>query len=267
MVLYINKKRNIKLRIAGEQETWQKALIVIIAVLSLVAVVIGAIGIPMFARIKHITIEAGTPISAQEVARDEGASFVGFAPQWTRKPGVYYFTVASNKGEREVRLKVVDTKAPEVVIRDVKCAVGGELPSPEDFLESVNEADECIGEFVVAFSKIDRMGEYRAQVRYYDPSGNSTKIFDVKMSVISDNEAPKINISAETVEIFVGETVDIFKLVTVTDNCVGNIEIEIDDSGVDYSAAGEYTAWAYAKDGVGNASKAKIKIIVANKEA
>ena len=131
----------------------------------------------------------------------------------------------------------------------------------------MNEADECIGEFVVAFSKIDRMGEYTARVRYSDPSGNSTGVFDVKMWVISDNEAPKINISEENIEVFVGETVDVLKYITVTDNCVGNVEITVDDSEVNYSAAGEYTAWVHAKDGVGNSSKAKIKIIVINKEA
>lgn len=267
MVLYLNKKRTLKLRLAGEHETWQKTLLAVIAALTVIALALGAVAIPMFAKIKHVTIEAGEDFSATALAKDENASFSGFDVQWTRRPGVYYFTLISQGQEREVRLKVVDTKAPEVVIREVKCAIGGQLPVPMDFIESVYEADECYGEFVTTFPKIDRMGEYKAQVRFYDTCGNFTDVLDVKMSVVSDNEAPKINVPTDKVEVFVGDTIDISKLIAVSDNCVGELEIKIDDGEADFSSAGEYVVKITAKDSVGNTSRAEITVAVKDNEA
>lgn len=262
MVLYLNKKKTVRLRLPVEQDVLQGVLLRVIIVLSVAAVILGAIGIPFFARIKHVTLEAGSDFTAEDLAKSEDASLLGFDPSCTRRPGVYYFSVISNGKEKSVRLKVVDTKAPEVVVKNVKCAIGGAMPRPLDFIDSLKEADICIGEFVTEFPEIDRMGEYSAQVRFYDPSGNETKIFDVKMSVVSDNEDPKISLSVDKIEIEKGTVVDLLSFAKATDNCVGDVELTVDDEGVDYSAVGDYTVTFSAKDSVGNSSKVSVKLSV-----
>lgn len=216
--------------------------------LTLAAIILGAICLILNAQFKRVTHEAGDTLLASDIMRGESVSFgEDYDPDCLSRPGVYFFTVTNEKREIKVRLKVVDTKAPEIKVKNVLFAIEGSLPTPEDFVDTAVEADSFTGEFMSDIPEIKAPGKYEMKVRYSDPSGNKTEIFEVLMTLIYDTEPPKLTLS-EDKTVFVGETVDYYSMVSVTDNCVGEIELVIDSSEVNVSEAGEYYVYFTAKD-------------------
>ena len=266
MVLYLNKKRTLKLKIPIYRDDLLRVLTYIAAALCGVALILGCIAIPAFAKIKHIRLEAGANLAISELSDDPNAYFKGYDPEFSRKPGVYYFTLVADGKEREVRLKVVDTKAPEITVKNVNCAIGGRMPVPEDFIATVSEAVGFSGEFVTPFGKIDKMGKYKAEIRFVDTSGNKTKIFEVEMNLISDNEAPRIDLTVKRVAVSVGESVDYLQYIRVSDNCLGEIDVKVDDGEVDLSESGVYTVRVTATDHIGNKTFENLEIWVTDEK-
>ena len=255
MTVFINKKRGLKFNIPGEKDKVIKTTGIIVAVLLAVSVILAIFCALRFFEAKHITIEAGQALRASDIVNNEAAVFGdGFDPDCVNHAGVYRFTVISRGEEISVRLKVKDTKAPRVTVKNVCTAVGGTIPTPDEFIDTVYEPDSYVGEYVTKFPEIKAMGTYSAQVRFVDASGNKTEVFDVQMTIVVDTEAPKIEVSSDLVT-YVGEAVSYKQNVKVTDNCTGAITLKVDDSAVDLSAAGEYTAYVYALDAVGNRSE------------
>lgn len=262
MVLYLNKKHTLKLRLPIHREDALRVLTYITAFLCVCALILGCIAIPAFARIKHITLEAGDSLSASEISGDSGAYFEGFDSSWIKKPGIYYFKMIADGKEREVRLKVVDTKAPEVKVKEIDWAIGGDAPTPEDFIESIKEATEYRGEFVTPLGELDRMGPHNAEIRFTDTSGNETEVLKVVMFLVSDNEGPEIEVTAKEISVNVDGVVDYSQFIRVSDNCAGKINVEFDDSKVDYSTEGYYYVTVTATDRIGNKTKKELRVSV-----
>ena len=262
MVLYLNKKHTLKLKLPIYRDDLIKWLVYAAVALGLAAVILACIAVPAFAKIKHVTLEAGEAFDATKISNDESAYFEGYDPSFLNRSGVYYFKMIANGKEREVRLEVVDTKAPEVTVKNVNCAVGGPLPSPEDFAESISDATGYVGEYVTPFGEIDKMGRYKAEIRFVDSVGNKTSVFEVEMNLISDNEGPELELSEKKVTVNIGERVDYLQYVAVSDNCIGEIKIEIDDSEVNYDEEGSYIAKITAIDLIGNRTQNQIKVLV-----
>lgn len=261
MTVYISKKRNIKFNIPVYQPAAKEATVRAMIVLSLLAVALAVFCLVGFSRHERVYIEAGQALDAAEITGDESAYFGDdFDPDCVRVAGVHYFTVVSGGKEMTVRLKVTDTKAPEVAVKNVYTAVGGTVPKPEDFIVSVNEAGELKGEYVTPFPRIKAMGTYSAQIRFTDTAGNQTPVYAVNMTIVSDSVPPEIKVISEA-EVFLGETVDYNKYVKITDNCSGAITVEVDDSEVHLSETGKYSVYFKATDAVGNVSE-RVKLTV-----
>ena len=146
-----------------------------------------------------------------------------------------------------------DNKAPDVRIKDINIAIGGTVPTPIDFVESADEISQLQGEFIGGLPSMKSPGEYSAKVRYYDDAGNKTKVFDVKMNLIYDSTPPTIK-TTKDIFVYVGESVAYRSAVAVYDNCIGEIDISVDDSLVDIFAVGDYQVGIVAADAVGNKS-------------
>ena len=266
MTVYISKKRNIKFIIPIYRETAEAVLIRVILVLSAISLILAIVCPIMFFSTKRITVEAGSTITAAEIVGKDYAFFGDdFDPDCLKVEGIYHFTITYGHRSVPVRLKVIDTKPPEVKVKDVLCAVGAHLPEPEDFVESVSEAGKYFGEYVKGFPEIKAMGTYSAQIRFTDEIGNQTPIYEVKMTVISDTVAPHVEVISG-VTVLAGEPADYTDCLKVTDNCVGKISVNIDSREVDATTPGTYFAYATATDAVGNVSE-KVRISVTVVEA
>lgn len=266
MVIKINKK--IKFYLPIEQKKLLLIMKYVIISLSTVALLLAvACGILYF-RIDRLKVEAGASLTAFDITGNENSYFGdNFDPDCLNHPGVYYFTVITEGKKQEVRIEVVDTKAPVVTVKEINWPQGKVRdPKPEDFIDTVIEADGFTGEFIESLPEFnEKTDRYEAKIRFTDKSGNKTKIFDVTLKLVLDSEKPKIKVLQDTVKIKVGtlpsETgVDISliynELVEITDNCAGDLRPDIDDSAVDYETVGTYTVKITAYDMIGNRSEA-----------
>lgn len=261
MTVFINKKHGLKFNIAGERDKVVRSTCVLITALLVISIILAIFCFVLFFQTKHVTIEAGQALSAADIAKNEAAVFGDdFDPDCVNHAGVYHFTVLSMGEEIDVRLAVKDTKAPKVTVKDVCTAVGGTIPDPTEFIDTVYEPDSYVGEYVKKFSEIKSMGTYSAKIRFTDASGNKTEIFDVNMTIMVDTEAPVLEVKSDIVT-YVGEAISYKQNTSVKDNCTGEITLTVDDSEVDLSEAGEYEAYVYATDAVGNRSD-KVKVTV-----
>ncbi len=260
MTVYINKKAGIKLNIRIRHENFVKILVLSISVLVALAIGLVIAIASLESQFTRVKIEAGERISAEDIMGDGARFGEDFDPDCTDHAGVYYFTVYTKTGAERIRLSVKDTKAPEVVLKDVYFAVGGEMPTPMDFIESVYEPDSFTGEFLNELPDMKKPGEYKVRVRFTDASGNRTEDFLVKMTEIYDNQPPEMEVSPLIV-CEVGGTVLYKPYVTLSDNCIGKLSFSVDESGLDLSVAGDCDVYVTGRDGVGNMTK-KQKVTV-----
>ena len=265
MDVYFSKKRNIKLRIPGKREQVQRTLLCIIAFLSLAAVVLGIICAVMYFSVRRLTVEAGEIKSAVDIVGDAGAVFEnGFDYTCLNRPGVYYFDVIVGDKTVSIRLQVEDRSAPVIKVKNVNCAVSGSLPEPEDFIDTILESGNYVGEFVTPLPQIKAMGTYDVKIRFTDAFGNKTEVFDVSFTVISDSEPPKMELISDII-IAAGEQIDYGKYITLTDNCIGELTYTVDDSNVDINKVGKYKAYVDTKDAIGNKGRCEITVRVVEK--
>ena len=266
MTVFITKK--IKINIPVERDRAQRVLLASICVIGALTLVLGCICIGLSFSTKRLTVEAGTLLTAEDIAGKEGAYFGdGFDPQCLNREGVYYFTVICDGEEREVRLRVKDTKAPEVVLKDAYFSVGCDIPDPMDYIESVYEPSGFTGEYLSEIPDFKSIGTYPMKVRYTDAAGNKTEVFDVKMHQIYDSQPPKIEVLSDVV-VYIGDGVSYLGAVKLTDNCVGEIKLEADETLLDLSESGRYKVYLTATDAAGNRSeRVEIKVNVHSDES
>ena len=261
MVIKITEK--LKFYIPVEQAKARKAAVATVATLGALALIIGVVCAVLFFQVDRLTVEAGSAVTAEMLTGDPNAYFgEDFDPECVRAAGVYYFTVYFGGGAKQVCLKVVDTKAPDVVVKHIKWPVGcKKVPVAEDFIDSVVEAGDFSGYFVEELPEFKNMGEYRAKVRFEDASGNKTQVLDVYLELVVDNEAPKVELLTGKMTVALGydpatAEKSIYEgIATVKDNCAGGTRFEVDDSGVNYNKKGRYTAYVYGYDMIGNQSE------------
>ncbi len=260
MTVYISRKAKLKVRIGVYYEDARNFLLFILGGLLLIAAVLIAVCIYLNSQFVRVNIEAGEYISATDIL-GEGATFDGdFDPDCINHAGVYYFNVSGSGRTQRVRLAVKDTKAPEITVKDVYFALNrnsdGEMyyPSPMDFIDTVYEPDHFTGEFLTPIPDLKRLGSYEMQIQFTDASGNKTEVFTVKMTQISDYEPPVIEAS-ELIVCALGEPIEYAPYVTLADNCTGELRIEVDESGLNLDAVGEYTVSVVGIDRVGNQSE------------
>lgn len=233
-----------------------KKLIILLSVLLVLLWVIYAI---FSLNIKRVKIEAGEAIDAAKIVGKEHAEFEsGFDPDCVNHPGVYNFRIISENKSYKVRLKVKDTKAPEVIVKNVYFAVGSTLPDPLEFIDEVYEPDKLYGEYTVSLDNLTyKLNEtYEVGVVYYDASGNRTQEYPVRMTLIRDETPPVIDGVSDIIS-YVGEAVSYKNNITLRDNCTGKISLRIDDSSVNINAPGDYKVIYYATDAVGNVASAE----------
>lgn len=256
MTLHIIKKAGIKLNIRVYYDVMKDIVIKVIISLAAVALLLFAACLVLELQYTRHYIEAGSRLEASDIfAMGEDARFGGdFDPECLDRAGVHYFTVVTNNGERRVRLRVIDTKAPSIKVKDVKIAIGGGIPRPEDFIDEVYEPDGFKGEYVSVPSDADRIGVYTAKIRFTDVSGNKTGIFTVRFERVVDNESPVIEVE-DPIVIKQGSSIDYSAYITISDNCAGELNLEYDESELDTGTVGKYTVYVTGIDAIGNRSK------------
>lgn len=139
--------------------------------------------------------------------------------------------------------------------RDLTWAIAAGEPSAEDFVVSMEDGGK------VAFAKdyrFDEEGQYLVTLIYTAPGGKQSN-HDVVLSLIDDKEPPVI-VGADDLVAYLGEGIAYRSGITLTDNCGGEITLDVDTSMVDTKQAGVYPVTYTAKDLSGNQSSVTVNL-------
>lgn len=165
---------------------------------------------------------------------------------------------------KTILIRVVDDKEPEIVLSQETVILDYSLNfSSYDFLMYVNQV---VDNAPIDYTKLtyrhnlkNEVGNYTVWYSYQDSSYTTTKALEVRLL-----STKKPNILVENVSFVLGEEVDLTEFVHVEDPSDPLVEesMEIDDSAVDYSLPGNYTAEVYVMNSSGLSNTAKIKITI-----
>ena len=151
-------------------------------------------------------------------------------------------------------------KQPEGVeasFRDLTWAVGTPLPKAEDFAVSLPEGA------TVRFAEnytYPSLGEYQLKLIVTDAQGRESE-YSVRFSLVQDTQAPIVS-GAKDLSVIIGDGVSYRAGVEVTDNCDGQVKLEIDSSAEQLGTEGSYPVIYKATDAAGNVTTVKITVWV-----
>ena len=209
----------------------------------------------------HIRIEAGDAPDFEKIFKTADYEFdPDFNPDCINHPGTYKFQAKYRNRTKIIKLTVKDTKAPEVTLKGKIYVSSKDIkPTPEDFIESIIEADAYTGEFITDMNYDFQIGKsYEIEMRFSDPSGNKTQVQKSVLSYIVDTEPPKIEAPA-VIYSKLNAPIMYKQYITVTDNCIGDIQFHV-EGFVDNEREGVYKVLVKSMDIAGNMTKVEMSV-------
>ncbi len=200
--------------------------------------------------------------------RDEGLVAVGYS----KSNGDGTLT-SINNGATDGLVVKLDFIAPTITVdQALTVEVGSDVPIIDDYLQVMTIIDNITlledMEIIIDDQGLDMstIGEYEVKIIATDEAGNKSE--ETITVDVADLTAPTITVNEE-ITVKVGSdapTIGDYKnVINVSDNVTAteDIEIIIDDQGLDMSTAGEYEVKVIATDEAGNKSEA---IVIVNVE-
>ena len=211
-----------------------------------------------------VTVEAGTPI--EEVTRmffgenaDGGKLRLRESlDELIGKVGEHELNADGEYGSIPLRLTVTDTVAPELTLRNLVLFVG-QKAEPAMFVTRCTDATEITLSFAEE-PVTDNPASAEVTVIAEDEAGNRTEAAAM-MYVLNDDQPPVIY-GITTLYVNMGETAVYGSGVYAVDNADGNVDVKIDASQVNTSAAGTYYVRYSAGDKAGNVASALGTVVV-----
>lgn len=212
--------------------------------------------------VKEITIEAGGGfptirdlmlvqgdakfITDMEAAID--ATAVGDYEILTEVDGVQGKTI----------MHIVDTVPPVGTAKDVEsfCNV---IRHAEDFVDSVQDMTQVSASFVTE-PDINKVGEQTVQILLTDEGGNTAQL-TAKLTLQEDVDTPVIT-GAKDLDVYQGMSVSYKTGVTVTDDCMEDLDFNVDNSQVDLKTPGDYPLTYTATDVGGHTAQVSVTVHV-----
>ena len=163
--------------------------------------------------------------------------------------------------KKTVKIKVQDTKPPELNLKDITIYVGEQIQNLKQFIVSVTDASEVTTN-ILTTPDFSKQGEQEITVEAVDKYGNKTTK-TAKLNIVQDTTGPVIS-GLKDITITKGGSIDYKKGVSATDAKDGTVEFNVDSSSVNTQTAGTYYATYTAKDKSNNTTTNKRKIVVQN---
>nr|WP_300838862.1 transglutaminase domain-containing protein [uncultured Acetatifactor sp.] len=230
---------------------------------------------------KTLHVEAGVEVSASDFMKnnDDKAVFLPDSQDFdTTVPGEYEVKVKCGLFTHKCRLIVEDTVAPVAETVEVRRAPGKAFWA-EAFVSNITDATRVTVSYVTE-PDFTQTGEQTIQVILTDRGGNWT-VLEAELYLAEeyaqqgsawqgdadgeDAAAPVIHGAAD-LEFFIGDSISYRKNVTAIDDRDGEVELEVDTSGVDLTREGVYPVTYTAKDGAGNCSSVTVNLTVKSRQ-
>lgn len=166
--------------------------------------------------------------------------------------GTHDVKVKYNRVTYITKVTIKDTVAPTGKVADRTIAKGTKL-GISDILLSYEDATVVSINFKENYSFSDE-GSYPVTIVLTDEAGNATEL-NSTVKVVIDDVAPTIS-GVKDLNYVIGDSISYRSGVSVSDNCYGNVTLNVDDSNVDLNKAGQYTVYYTATDASLNVASA-----------
>jgi len=217
---------------------------------------------------QHEFTEAGVglrPIeflSNADILRD-----VDFELHFTEEPlpleeylvGEYPIHLAFDDVPFEVMMHVVDTTPPTAATVDKTIQIGQEV-SPEDFVTEIFDASPIASITFLEEPDVYARNDITVKVVITDVFGNEG-VFTANL-LIQLNQAPPVIEGSKNIDSEVGTPVLYLQGVTAHDDFGNELEVQVDNSGVDENSEGAYKAIYWAEDFSGNRAQVEVTVYV-----
>lgn len=195
-----------------------------------------------------VTVEAGSEISLSQLGGLFLKAETDLDSLALDVPGTYPVQLRCLWRRAVCRVKVEDSTAPTGQTRDLT-AFYTRIPDAADFLVSWEDATEV----TVSYERepdASVAGNQRVAILLEDLGGNVTRL-EAVLTLIFDDTPPVITGVSDR-RVYLGTVLDLSEGVTVSDDLDENTQLALDDSAVDWEAAGEYPVTYRAADACGN---------------
>ena len=132
-------------------------------------------------------------------------------------------------------INVVDTTAPNVVFLDYSGYVGESI-TPQLFTGYTKDNTSLTYSFAAQPQCLE--GEEEVEVIVTDEGGNSVSA-NCMLSLVKDTEPPTV-VEVHDIQVYTGNSVSYQDGITISDNCIKDINIEVSHDNVDINTAGNY---------------------------
>ncbi|MBQ6670929.1 MAG: transglutaminase domain-containing protein [Firmicutes bacterium] len=209
-----------------------------------------------------VTAEAGGPVPGLEAFVKGDPAKYTLATDLSKvdmnKPGKTGVTIKGSLFPCSSVLEVKDTIPPRGEVKDMRGAVGIEIPA-ESFFDEISDATNVTVSFKTA-PNFKSAGTQSVELLLKDAAGN-TSSYTASLELVDDREAPVIE-GVKNRTVYIGETIAYKAGVTVTDNMDPEPKLTIDNSQVDLDKVGVYPVTYTATDFSGNMAKITINLKV-----
>ena len=209
---------------------------------------------------------------SEEDEKEAVLDLSGVTPEYR---GSYLAGIILNKKWHSFKIDVVDTIAPEYVLKEESIVADlGETLYASWLFEKITDASYVSVGFKDADGNIEKdyicseAGESEVTVRIADEAGNETNVVLDLTVVIPDETAPVLS-GVKDITVYVGNTPDYLEGVTAEDETDGDLtdKIVVDTAKVDVNKKGAYPVSYSCTDEAGNEVVESIFLTVKRKEA
>ena len=210
------------------------------------------------------TLELGQELTAEMVLvnpEKDGAYLEQAQLDAVDTVGEHTVTVTSGNSQESCLVTVVDTTAPTLTVQNLRRQPGSEVTA-EDFVKSASDLSgdpeiRLVGEL----PDPGEAGQHTVTLEAVDASGNTTQK-EATLWIATNLNPPQIHGATSSITMEKREEVDFLEGVRAIDDIDKNLEVTVDTSALDTSAAGTYYITYSATDSSGNEGTYKRKVVV-----
>lgn len=182
----------------------------------------------------------------------------------TSKLGEYTINYKFHQYQKEVKIKVQDTKAPSITTKNLKTDMIQDI-EPASFIEKCEDATEVTYHFANQ-EDFSKPGRYEVPIIATDQGKNETRTSAI-LKRCEDKQGPTIEHSDKKIEFKQGLLPDFLEDVSIKDDFDENPSLDTDTSQVNFDQPGDYTLIYIGRDRSGNETqKTRSLTILKNEE-
>lgn len=215
----------------------------------------------IYAVTTKITLEAGSemPDISAFVENSSNAKIItDMSTIDLKKVGINTVVIELDGINYEVQIEVIDTVPPGLELKDVS---GFTLfkRAPEDFVKGASDVTQITYSFE-GMPDFTHEGEQIVTISATDEGGNKTTGY-ATLTLAVDNESPVIT-GANDMTVYIGNSISYRSNVSVSDNCMEGLQLNVDSSAVNLKEAGTYPVTYSAVDYAGNTATVTVNVTV-----